>query len=345
MRKMSSDQSSSTPQGSDAPSARAPVKAPGIEDFVGKKGQVRGKLGSGVILVVGKITRKLVWVFSGLIFGGVMLWGIVEMAIYGVPVKIGFMGQTGNFTADRFLLLAGILGMVPPSLLYFLDSKRRDSIDNSIPHLLRDIADSGRSGMTLTRSIEISAERDYGPLTKELKKLIAKISFRVPLEKALQYFADRTGTQLARRSAMLISEANKSGGDIQESMESVAKHVQEIQYLERKRRASMRPFIGVMYISFAVFLVTVYLLIKSFFTQLANTNFGGGASQTVGGVGFNFVSLPLDKITAVFLYMAMIEAIFAGLVGGKMATGYLKDGLKHAVILMSICFITFIFFI
>src|SRR2546422_588815 len=203
----------------------------------------------------------------------------------------------------------------------------------------------GKITMTLTRSIEISAERDYGPLTKELRKLIAKISFRVPLEKALQYFADRTGTQLARRSAMLISEANKSGGDIQESMESVAKHVQEIQYLERKRRASMRPFIGVMYISFAVFIVTVYLLIKSFFTQLANTNFGGGASQNVGGVGFNFVSLPLDKITAVFLYMAMIEAILAGLVGGKMATGYLKDGLKHAVILMSICFITFVFFI
>src|SRR5256885_10379924 len=50
---------------------------------------------------------------------------------------------------------------------------------------------------------------------------------------------------------MLISEANKSGGDIQESMESVAKHVQEIQYLENKRRATLRPFIGVMYISFA----------------------------------------------------------------------------------------------
>jgi len=343
MRKMSSDQSSSTPPpGSDGPSARVPDASP---DLGGKKGQFKGRLESSVILVVGKITRKLVWVFSGLIFGGVMLWGIVEMAIYGVPVKIGFIGQTGNFTADRFLLFAVILSMVPPSLLYFLDSKRRDSIDNNIPHLLRDIADSGRSGMTLTRSIEISAERDYGPLTKELRKLIAKISFRVPLEKALQYFADRTGTQLARRSAMLISEANKSGGDIQESMESVAKHVQEIQYLERKRRASMRPFIGVMYISFAVFLVTVYLLIKSFFTQLANTNFGGGASQTVGGVGFNFVSLPLDKITAVFLYMAMIEAILAGLVGGKMATGYLKDGLKHAVILMSICFITFVFFI
>ena len=105
----------------------------------------------------------------------------------------------------------------------------------------------------------------------------------------------------------------------------------------------MRPFIGVMYISFAVFLVTVYLLITSFFTQLANTNFGGGG--TVGGVGFNFVSLPLDKITTVFLYMAMVEAVFAGLVGGKMATGYLKDGLKHVVILTMICFMIFAFFI
>src|SRR3989440_8954756 len=314
-----------------APDAAVPSKK--VKKIKGDSG------GGGVGGIFSKITRKLVWVFSGIIFAGIFFWGLVEIALFGPTPTVPIAGLVGKFSIDRFLLLGGIVALIPPALVYLAESKRRDSIDNNIPHLIRDIADAGRSGMTLTRSIEISAERDYGPLTKELRKLIAKISFRVPLEKALQYFADRTGTQLARRSAMLISEANKSGGDIQESMESVAKHVQEIQYLERKRRASMRPFIGVMYISFAVFLVTVYLLIKSFFTQLANTNFGGGASQTVGGVGFNFVSLPLDKITAVFLYMAMIEAIFAGLVGGKMATGYLKGGLKHARIMMRILFI------
>jgi flagellar protein FlaJ len=100
-----------------------------------------------------------------------------------------------------------------------------------------------------------------------------------------------------------------------------------------------------MYISFAVFLVTVYLLISSFFKQLASTNLAGAGSGGVGGVGFNFVSLPLDKITSVFLYMAMVEAVFAGLVGGKMASGYVKDGLKHAILLMMICFFTFVFMI
>lgn len=308
-----------------------------------KKVKIKEDSGGGVRGIFAKITRKLVWVFSGVIFAGIFFWGLIEIALFGPSPNVPIGGLVGKFSIDRFFLLAGIAALIPPAIVYLLESKRRDSIDNNIPHLIRDIADAGRSGMTLTRAIEISAERDYGPLTRELKKLIAKISFRVPLERALQYFADATGTTLSRRSAMLISEANKSGGDIQESMESVSKHVQEIQYLERKRRATLRPFIGVMYISFAVFLVTVYLLISSFFKQLANTNFGSGAA--VGGIGFNFISLPLDKITAVFLYMAMIEALFAGLVGGKMASGYLKDGLKHAIILMMICFVTFVFLI
>ncbi|GEM_PF-355667 len=318
-----------------------PTSSPGVDTRQGRGS--KEKLGGGMHNLVAKLTRKMVWVFAGVIFAGIFFWGILEIATQGPAPTVVIAGATGHFSIDRFLLLAGIVGLVPPAIMYYFDSKRRDAIDNNIPHLIRDIADAGRSGMTLTRAIEISAERDYGPLTTEIKKLMAKISFRVPLERALQFFADRTGTMLSRRTAMLVAEANKSGGDIQESMESVAKHVQEIQYLERKRRATLRPFIGVMYISFAVFLVTVYLLISSFFKQLANTNFGGGGS--IGGVGFSFVSLPLPKITAVFLYMAMIEAMFAGLVGGKMATGYIRDGLKHAILLMMICFITFVFFV
>lgn len=337
---MSSPNSNQPNSGSSGSAGPSSVDTRAAQGGRGKKEKLEG----GMHNIVAKVTRKLVWVLAGIIFAAIFFWGILTIAIQGTAnptVVLG--GATGHFSFDRFLLLAGIIGLVPPAIMYYFDAKRRDAIDNNIPHLIRDIADAGRSGMTLTRAIEISAERDYGPLTTEIKKLIAKISFRVPLERALQFFADRTGTMLSRRTAMLVAEANKSGGDIQESMESVAKHVQEIQYLERKRRATLRPFIGVMYISFAVFLVTVYLLISSFFKQLANTTFGSTGS--IGGVGFSFVSLPLPKITAVFLYMAMIEAMFAGLVGGKMASGYVKDGLKHAILLMLICFITFVFFV
>src|SRR6266480_3214916 len=273
----------------------APAAGPAVDTRQGRGS--KDKSGGGAISgALKKITSKLAWVMAGIIFAGIFFWGVAEIALNGPEPSVPFAGLTGHFSFDRFLLLGGILCLIPPTIVYMFESKKRDAIDNNIPHLIRDIADAGR-----------------------------------------------TGTMLSRRTAMLVSEANKSGGDIQESMESIAKHIQEIQYLERKRRATLRPFIGVMYISFAVFLVTVYLLISSFFKQLANTTFGG--SSAVGGVGFSFISLPLPKITAVFLYMAMIEALFAGLVGGKMATGYLKDGLKHAILLMLICFITFVFFV
>src|SRR5882762_10984423 len=216
------------------PNEPAPAPAPAAPNAVAPPTKVKkvkdDSGGGGVRGIFSKITRKLVWVFAGIIFAGIFFWGLVEIALYGPTPNVPIAGIVGKFSIDRFLLLGGIVALIPPAIVYLMESKRRDSIDNNIPHLIRDIADAGRSGMTLTRSIEISAERDYGPLTKEIKKLMAKVSFRVPLEKALQFFADRTGTMLSRRTAMLVSEANKSGGDIQESMESIAKHVQEIQY-------------------------------------------------------------------------------------------------------------------
>src|SRR5881397_425997 len=193
-----------------APAPQAPDAAVPSKKMKKIKDDSGGGAGRGIF---SKITRKLAWVFSGIFF-----WGLVEIALYGATPNVSFAGLVGKFSIDRFLLLGGIVALIPPAIVYLAESKRRDSIDNNIPHLIRDIADAGRSGMTLVRSIEISAERDYGPLTKEIKKLIAKVSFRVPLEKALQFFADRTGTMLSRRTAMLVSEANKSGGDIQESM-------------------------------------------------------------------------------------------------------------------------------
>ncbi len=204
-----------------------PSSGPAVDTRSGR-GSKDTSGGGAIAGVFKKITAKLAWVFAGVIFAGIFFWGVAEIALNGPNPNVPFAGLTGHFSFDRFLLLGGILCLIPPTIVYLFESKKRDAIDNNIPHLIRDIADAGRSGMTLTRAIEISAERDYGPLTKEIKKLMAKVSFRVPLEKALQFFADRTGTMLSRRTAMLVSEANKSGGDIQESMESIAKHIQGI---------------------------------------------------------------------------------------------------------------------
>src|SRR3989441_9144553 len=161
----------------------APASGPAVDTRSGRGS--KDKSGGGAISgAFKKITSKLAWVMAGIIFAGIFFWGVAEIALNGPNPDVPLAGLTGHFSFDRFLLLGGILCLIPPTIVYLFESKNRDAIDTNIPHLIRDIADAGRSGMTLTRAIEISAERDYGPLTKEIKKLIAKISFRVPLEKA-----------------------------------------------------------------------------------------------------------------------------------------------------------------
>jgi flagellar protein FlaJ len=237
---------------------------------------------------------------------------------------------------DDFLIVGFLSALVLPSATYYFDSRRKDSIDSNLPNLLRDIAEAGRTGMTLTRAVEVNAERDYGPLTEELRKTVAQLTWKVPLETALQSFSDRCDTPLARRTTLLILEASRAGGDIQESIDSVNRHIEELQSIERRRKTQMRPYIALIYISFFVFLVTVFIIVTQFFVSVSS----------VGGLGFlGAKPVPVETYSQIFLYMAIVEAIFGGLAGGKMSSGSLKHGFKHVLVLSVISFIVFNFFV
>ncbi len=251
--------------------------------------------------------------------------------------KISVFHKIATLSWDDFLVASLIGALVAPSIVFQLDVKRKDSIDKNLPNLLRDIAEAGRTGMTLTKAIEVSAERNYGPLTDELRLLIAQLSWKQPLADAFQSFADRADTMLSRRAALLVTEAAKSGGDIQKSLETISNHISELQGLAAKRKSSMRPYVGVIYIAFAVFLSTVWILLTQFFATISEV----GTLGLISGAE----SVPIEAFTAIFLYMSVVEAFFVGLVGGKMGTGSMKNGLKHALILTIFCFVVFNFLV
>ncbi len=93
-----------------APNAAAPpTKVKKVKDDSG---------GGGIGGIFSKITRKLVWVFSGIIFAGIFFWGLVEIALFGPTPNVPILGLVGKFSIDRFLLLGGIVALIPPSLVY-----------------------------------------------------------------------------------------------------------------------------------------------------------------------------------------------------------------------------------
>lgn len=248
-------------------------------------------------------------------------------------------------TWDQFLISGVIIALFPPAVVEFLDMRWRRGIDKNIPRLLREIAESGRTGLTPIRAIELSADRDYGPLTPELKRIIAQISLGNSLEDAMKSFANRAKTKLTQRTAMLIAEVARSGGDIQEVMEQVNKHIGELQSIDRERFAQMRPYAVVVYVAFGVFLFTDIMLIRTFFTQIVELQAKVMQSSGGGPSVFSGMAADLGLLKTILFHATLIQAVIGGLVAGKISEAKLGAGLKHTLLLLLFTFIAFYSFV
>jgi len=247
---------------------------------------------------------------------------------------------------DQLIVVGLMIALFPPAVVEWLDLRWQRGIDRNIPRLLREIAESGRTGLTLIRAIEVSADRDYGPLTAELKRLLAQISWGSNLEDALKAFAARAKTKLAQRTATLIAEVARSGGDTQDIMEQVNRHIGELQTIDRERYAQMRPYAVVVYVAFGVFLFTDIMLIRTFFTQIVELQRKVLETSAGGGGFFGGASLvDIEHLKQVLFHATVIQGIFGGLIAGKMSEAKLGAGLKHTVLLLLLTFLAFFLFV
>ena len=177
---------------------------------------------------------------------------VVSLAILVVSLTIT---NEADVTGTRsvglvFSLLAGI---VPLALLQLKEVHRKESIDKFLPLFLLALVSSVRSGSNLIKALEQTANRNMGALTNELKNLRANISWGMPIEEALENFAQRAGTRTSRRVVILLEMAIRIGGDVATNLDMIHKHVTELANIEKERRSSLAPYTYTIYIAFAVF--------------------------------------------------------------------------------------------
>ena len=225
-----------------------------------------------------------------------------------------------------------------PAWAYHSDRKWRDNIDDHIPSLLREISDAQKTGLPLPRAILEASKHQYGALTPELKKMAAKISWGIPFSKALIALTETADTTLMKRTSLLILEAERSGGAIEDVFESAHQHVSEILGLKRERLTSMKPYTWIIYASFIVFAIVMIILLISFFQGIAQQIVDAIASGQDPTAALPFCVAGLQMV---FFHMMVIEAVFSGLIAGKMGEGDAKFGLRHSCILLVICYIFF----
>lgn len=256
-------------------------------------------------------TKYLSYLFSAIVGITILVVGYVA-----VGFSYQFHGVIGFALAFTLLL---------PALIVHWETWRKKRIDEALPRLLDDIGGSYESGMTLMQALEECTKRSYGPITVELKKLTAQLSWGVEFEAAFKSFAARINTALTTRATILIIESVRLGGDLKSTFNSTARFFRQIIALRKERESQLRSYLMIIYASSLIFLLIIVILYQSFFLPMA-------AQQT----RFLQLQMSLGDYKSLLFDLAIVEAFFGGLTAGKLSQGVTLAGLKHSVILIAL---------
>jgi flagellar protein FlaJ len=235
---------------------------------------------------------------------------------------------TGIVAPYDAYILAGIAALVPPAYYMYKEDTRIKKADSEFPLLLRELAQAKRAGLTLVDSFRLISEGEYGILTESLRTVAYQLTWGVPFEEALRLFAERHPTKMIKRSIELIIEGYRVGGDIGSILKITADDVNEVRALEKKRAADMMPYIAICYITFGVFLLILMVLYNTFIPMMSE------ASEKVAGAsGAIMVKVDSEKMKMILFHCGMIQGFCSGFMAGKLGTGKVIAGLKHALLL------------
>lgn len=266
---------------------------------------------------------------------------VVGMGI--ILASLYYVNFSENTSIRDVGVIFGVLAMiVPVTMLQVKESQRKDSIDRNLPLFLLALSSAVQSGANLIRAIETTADRNMGSLTPELKNLRANLSWGMPVEESFENFANRTGTKTARRVTVLLEMALKIGGDIRTNLEMIQKHVTELQNLEKERKSSLAPYTYTIYISFAVFLGIAVILSSQFFSQFEAVQQLLSKGPATGGAFFSSIKdVNFSALNQILFNMSIIEAVFGGLVAGKIGAGNYVAGVKHIIVMIVMAIVAF----
>jgi len=227
---------------------------------------------------------------------------------------------------DYILVIAVAIGAVPPSITQIFHGRWRAKMEKAIPEFLRDLATSSKTGIPLQVALEHASKRSYGPLTDELKILVAHMSWGMNFNEALAEFSNRVDIPLIKKATVLINEAGKHGGDLCDIFDATAKYMDNMNSWNNKRRIQTFPYVAIFYFSVFMFLFIIIVISNMMFAPLAHTATSATAS-------FIKPILTESQSRRLFLHAALLESLFGGLIAGKINEDSFTDGLKHVAVL------------
>lgn len=232
-----------------------------------------------------------------------------------------------------WLLIPIFIVTVPLSIFFEISSRRQRKVMGRLPEALKQLASANSVGMTLTESLETTAENTSGRLGEELSRVKNDIKWNHDVNTALIKFSNRVQIPILTRTTKLITQANESTGDIEDVLEVAAKNVETQVRLEKERSQAMMMYTAVILISFAVYMFVIALLDIQFLSTIGGMDGAGDDDLDMDGGEFELDDLPTERFRLVFYHSTIVQAFGSGMIAGYLKSNDVRSGLKFAIVL------------
>ena len=296
---------------------------------------------------------------------------IVTILISWLLLLIAFLfGDSG--VIGNVIILSVFLVISPQLIMNYVNFRELKEMEFAFPNFLRDLVDATKAGLPLHKAIISLSHNNYGPLTKEIRKMSNQLTWNIDLIKVLERSKERLKKSPTLEKAMrILIESYKSGGRVSEILESLSNTLVIIQETEKERKSSLKQYVTAMYVISFVFIAIVVainrLMIPIFETSVSSPevglDFGGANPCNFCVYGLTLQCLPCNIYSnicsifgvnelsiscyyfSLFFCMSVIQSIMGGLVAGQIGEGSVKAGIKHSLILFSITVAAFMILI
>ena len=266
---------------------------------------------------------------------------IKKIHVIGIIVALIIMSLSFIIYESRFFFLLLGVGIISGALPFVLsvmkDARDSNEKEQMFLEFARNLVESVKAGTPISKSIINIKEKPYGVLSPNINKLANQIYMGIPLTIALQVFSKDVNNKTISRAITLIGQAEKSGGEIGEILESVAGAVNTSDKLKKERKAVISTLVVQGYIIFFVFMIIVLVMQFKIIPLLSGIQ-GASSLDVELGVSTQFENVQ-GEVTNSFLYLILIQGFFSGLAIGKLAEGSIKSGVKHSFALSMMAFV------
>ena len=271
----------------------------------------------------------------------ISLVAMALLLLVGIVAVLNNTQYLGMSILD-WIVLAMAAFMGPYGSYSSTQVRKLRQIEDRVPDFLRDVAEAGRFGMTLAESVIVASAGKYGKLTPEIRRMASQIDWGVPATEAFRLFAERMNSPLVTRISNIIIKASDAGGAVSDVLNMVAHDARE-RILNRKERGiAMSTYMVVIYISFAVFLATIFILEATFIPNIekAGSQLQSSTGVLAGGGAVTTINvLAIGPVVTAFYLAVIVHAAGDGIMAGVIQDGRIKNGMRHSALMLVVGFV------